>query len=832
MKRVVLFGSAVAAIALTGCSPSPKELVAKNSSTISKYCLDCHNNIEQVAGLSLERLDLAHVGADAATWEKVVKMLRSGQMPPSDGRRPDGETRSELVSYLVDRLDANYKPILPPPGVHRLNRTEYQNVVRDLLGIELDASKFLPADDTSRGFDNQAGTLTLSTALLEAYVSAAGRISREALGDVTQPTQTTFRVPADTTQNYHVEGLPFGTRGGILINHYFPVDGRYTIKVYSVNLGNMGNFRPFGEVKGEQLEILVDGKRVHVFDWDKEFGLNRGAFGGFGGQNGHLKTLDLELPITAGQHKIGVTFLASNYAPLLDLDHEFERSTIETGGLPGMTFYPHVGSVRIDGPFDAKGAEDSPAKARLYVCNPKSADTPADERACAEQIVAKLAHRAYRGFDSEQDVSTLMDFYENARKAGGDFDAGIQAALQRVLADPRFIYRIEKEPENVAPGDLYQVNDLELASRLSFFLWSSMPDDELLSLAEQNKLSDPKVLEKQVRRMIQDPKSFEFTKNFAGQWLDLRSLQGHEPVVADFPDFDDNLRQAFVEEADLFFDSVLREGRSVVDLLDADYTFVNDRLAKHYGIPGVQGSQFRRIKLGDQFDDRRGLLGKGAILTATSQPGRTSPVQRGKWVMAELIGVPPPDPPPNVPALKTQESDAAGNAHTPTMREQMEMHHQNPVCASCHSMMEPFGFVLEAFDAIGKERTTDHGNPIDTKVVMYDGQTVNGAVDLRNWLLKYKQQYLVHFAEKLMTYALGRGIEYYDEPVVRKVVRESAKDDYSLESMIMAVVDSQPFRENMKLGDKSLKELTQQNPKAEKETVASTDVAAKASLTD
>jgi hypothetical protein len=820
VKRVLLLGSAITAIALSGCGPSPEERVAESSSTVGKFCVDCHNNIEQVAGLSLEQLDIAHVGADAEVWEKVVKMLRSGQMPPRDGRRPTPETRAQLVGYLVDRLDANYRPILPPPGAHRLNRTEYQNVIRDLLGIELDASKFLPPDDTSRGFDNQAGTLTLSSALLESYLSAAGRISRDALGVVTQPTQVTFRVPADTTQDYHVEGLPFGTRGGLLIDHYFPVDGRYRIKVYSVNLGNMGNFRPFGEVRGEQLEILVDGKREHVFDWDQEFNIGRG----FGGGDGKLKTLDLELPITAGQHEIGVTFLATNYAPLLDLDHKFERSTIETGGLPGMTFYPHVGSVRVDGPFEEKGAEDSPAKAKLYVCNPEATDDAADDRACAERIVSTLAHRAYRGFDTERDVSTLMDFYAAAREAGSDFDTGIQAALQRVLADPRFIFRIEKEPAEAAPGEVYEISDLELASRLSFFLWSSMPDDELLALAEKNRLSDPAVLRAQVHRMIQDRKSFEFTENFAGQWLNLRSLQGFEPVVAEYPDFDDNLREAFITETELFFDSVLRDGRSIVDLLDADYTFVNDRLAKHYGIPGVQGSNFRRVRLTGEFDDRRGLLGKGAILAATSHPDRTSPVVRGEWIMGEIIGVPPPPPPPNVPALKAQPKDAAGNARTPTMRERMESHRANPVCAACHSMMDPFGFALETFDAIGRYRSTDHGNPIDTKVVMYDGQKIEGLVDLRNWLLKYKEQYVNQFAEKLMTYALGRGVEYYDEPVVRDVVRESAKDDYSLESMIVAVVNSQPFRMNMKVGDKGLHELLTQT--RESQTVAAADVPA------
>ncbi len=820
MKRVLFLASTIgaAAVVTAGCSPSHQELAAENHATISKYCLDCHNDTEQVAGLSLESLDIAHVGKNAETWEKVVKMLRSGQMPPVKGRHPDRETRAQLVSYLADSLDANYKPILPPPGVHRLNRSEYENVVRDLLGMKVDASRFLPADDTSNGFDNQAGTLTLSSSLLETYISSAGKLSREALGLVTQPTQVTFRVPADTTQDYHVEGLPFGTRGGLLINHYFPDDGQYTIKVYSVNLGNMGNFRPFGDVKGEKLEVIVDGKIVHTFDWDKEFGLNGGRFGGFGGQNGHLKTLDVQLPISAGQHKIGVTFLATNYAPGLDLDHKFERSTIETGGLPGMTFYPHVGSVRIDGPFDRKGAKDSPAKAKLYVCEPKASDTAKDDRACAEQILARLAHRAYRGFDTEEDVNTLLGFYDEGRKNGGSFDEGIQNALQRALSDPKFLYRVEKEPDNLAPGQLYQISDLELASRLSFFLWSSMPDDELLKLAEQNRLSNPKVLAGEVHRMLQDPKSFAFTENFAGQWLDLRSLKGHEPVVANYPDFDDNLREAFVKETELFFDSIVRDNRSVVDLLNADYTYVNDRLAKHYGIPDIEGSNFRRVKLTEQFDDRRGLLGKGAILTATSQPGRTSPVERGKWVMDALIGVPPPPPPPNVPALKTQAADAAGNAHTPSMREQMEMHHKNPVCASCHSLMEPFGFVMESFDAIGRERKFDHGNPIDTKVTMYDGQKVDGPNQLRHWLLQYKNQFLNNFAQKLMTYALGRGMEYYDMPVVRKVVRTAAKHDYSMDSMIMAVVNSQPFRENMKLGNEGLKELTN---KIENETMAS-----------
>jgi len=458
----------------------------------------------------------------------------------------------------------------------------------------------------------------LSPALLEAYLTAAGKLSRLALGDVTTPTQTLYRVAEDTTQNYHVEGLPFGTRGGILIDHYFPVDGKYDVKIFSVNLGNMGNFRPFGEVRGEELEVLVDGERVALVDWDKEFGMGRG----FGFGNGQLRTIDLRLDVTAGPHKVGVTFLASNFAPLLDLNNAFERSTIETGGLPGFTFYPHIGRVRIDGPYDASGPENStPSRLEIFTCEPQS---EAQEAGCARTILAELARRAYRGFATDDDIATLMEFYAQGRESGS-FDSGIETALQRMLADPKFIYRIETQPADLPPGEPYMLGDLELASRLSFFLWSSIPDDELLALAEEGRLSEPAVLEAQVMRMLDDPRSTALTENFAGQWLALRNLEGHAPVVDQFPDFDDNLRQAFRRETELFFDSILREDRSVLDLLTADYTFVNDRLAEHYGIPGIQGSRFRRIELGEEFDVRRGLLGKGSMLTVSSQPGRTAP---------------------------------------------------------------------------------------------------------------------------------------------------------------------------------------------------------------
>jgi hypothetical protein len=777
---------------LAGCGQSHEALVAEHSSVVSGFCLDCHNDVEQVGDLSLERLDMNAVAADPETWEKVVRKLRGGMMPPADGPRPDPSAYLALTEFLEAELDSTYQPLLPAPGLHRLNRAEYANAVRDLLGLSLDVS-FLPADDSSRGFDNQAGTLGLSPALLEAYLAAAGKISRIAVGDVTTPTQTMYRVAEDTTQNYHVEGLPFGTRGGIVVDHYFPVDGDYDLKIFSVNLGNMGNFRPFGEVRGEQLEVSLDGERVELFDWDREFGVGQG----FGGGSGQLRTIDLNIPVTAGPHKIGVTFLASNYAPLLDLNDAFERSTIETGGLPGFTFYPHMGSIRIDGPNNPSGAEGTPSRERIFVCRPTRTD---QESACAERILTALARRAYRGFADAEDVATLLEFYARGRD-GGSFDDGIAMALQRMLVEPKFIYRIETEPGGLAAGEIYELGDLELASRLAFFLWSSIPDDELLSLAEQGRLKDAAALEHQVRRMIADPRSAALTENFAGQWLTLRNLDGHAPVVDQFPDFDDNLRQAFRRETELLFDSLIREDRSVIELLTADYTFVNDRLAKHYGIPGIQGSRFRRVELGDEFDARRGLLGKGSVLSVSSQPGRTSPVMRGYWVLSNVIGIPPPPPPPDVPELEAQAKDAAGNTRQPSMREQLEVHRENPACQGCHNLMDPFGFALETFDATGRFRTLDNGNPIDSASVMYDGTPVHGPADVREFLVKHSDQFVRNVTEKMLTYATGRGVEYYDMPVVRSIVHAAEEDDYRFTSLILGVVNSQPFRMNMKAGE-------------------------------
>jgi hypothetical protein len=763
---------------------------AAERALIDKYCMDCHNYSDYAGGVEFEIFDPGNAHEDAKLTERMLKKLRAGMMPPAGKPRPDFATVQAFATSLETEVDAHAKPDLQAPKLHRLNRAEYANAVRDLLDLEIDSAKFLPTDDASRGFDNQAGALTLSPALLEAYLSAAARISRIAMGTATAPTQVTYRVPEDTTQNYHVVGLPFGTRGGLAIDHTFPADGEYTFKVFSVNLGNMGNFRPFGEIRGEQLLIYVDGARVAQADWDDALEVNRRYDEEVAG---HLHTIDVKHRMSAGLHRIGVTFLATNYAPGLDLNHAFDRSTIETGGLPGFTFYPHVGSVRIDGPGNGTVATESASRARILTCHPANA---LGEEACAREIAATLAQRAYRGYANAKDIDTLIRFYTAGRQ-GGSFDSGVEAVLQRVLADPKFVYRIESTAPQVAPGTAYRISDLDMASRLSFFLWSSIPDEALLRLAKSGQLSEPTVLRQQVARMLSDPRSAALTANFAGQWLGLRNLAAHAPVVDQFPDFDDNLRQAFRREVELLFNSLLLEDRSVLDLLTADYTYVNGRLAHFYGIPGVNGSYFRRVKLDQSQSSRWGLLGKGAILTISSQPGRTSPVIRGNWVLRNIIGVPAPDPPANVPALPVHTGDAAGNAKIPSMREQMEQHRSDPRCAGCHKLMDPIGFALEPFDAIGQWRSQDVGNPIDTRSQMYDGTPVDGPDGVRTFLLKHQDQYLRNVTQNLMTYALGRGVEYADMPAVRSVLHAAAADNYRLKSLITAVVLSDNFRMNV-----------------------------------
>jgi len=753
----------------------------------TQYCYGCHNQAAKTRGmesalrLTLDQLDPAHIEKDPETWEKVVRKLRAGMMPPSGMPRPKPEVLESAITFAENELDRSAKIHIPAPGLHRMNRTEYANAVRDLLDIQIDPTKFLPSDDSTRGFDNIAGALGISPTLLEGYVTAAGKISRLAIGDVNTPTQTTYRVAEDTDQDYHIEGMPFGTRGGMLAQHEFPADGDYNIKITPISKGNMGNTNPFGEIPNEKLEVVVDGERLHVFEWDRDRQRGDGTF-------------DFKFPAKAGRHTVVVTFLATNYAPGSDLNEHFLRSTIETGGLPGYRFFPHVGKFVIDGPYDAKGASDTAARRRIFVCKPAG---PSQETGCARQIGSGLARKAFRRPLKDQDTEILMGFYQRGRNEK-DFDNGIEMALRRILADPEFVFRREAEPANIAAGQTYRISDLELASRLSFFVWSSIPDDELLTLASQNKLRDNAVLEQQVRRMLKDPRSQQLVANFAGQWLSLRALQSQTPVPSEYPDFDDVLRQAMRKETELFVNSVVQEDRPVTDLLDANYTFLNERLARHYGIPHIYGSNFRRVTLTPEFDMRRGLIGKGAFLTVSSVANRTSPVNRGKFTLQMFLGVEPPAPPPNVPDLPKQEGAIRGGVK-PTMRQQMELHRKSEPCASCHKIMDPIGLVLENFDGIGQYRTLDDGSPIDPSGQLVDGTKLNGVADLRGALVKYSPQFVRVVTEKLMIYALGRGTEYYDMPLVRAIVHAANKDKYRFSSLVIGVVKSQPFQMNQKL---------------------------------
>jgi mono/diheme cytochrome c family protein len=757
---------------------------ASERALLDQYCVTCHNQRLQTAGLLLDKLDPASMHDHAETWEKVVRKLRAGMMPPSGMPRPAAPVLESMVSFMEKELDRSATPNLIPPGMHRLNRTEYTNAVRDVLALEVDATKFLPPDDSTHGFDNIAGALTLSPALMEAYLSAAGKISRLAIGDISAPTQAVFEVPADTAQNYHIEGLPFGTRGGILIKYQFPADGEYTFKVKGVT----GYFQAvLGGVKGEQLEVTVDGERVKLFDWDKEIANTTG--------NGKSTP---RIPVKAGLHTVGVTFLATNDVPGSELNKPFQRTMNTPGSIPGFLFYPHVGQVWVEGPYNAKGASDTAARNKIFVCHPAAAK---DESACARTIASSLVKHAFRRPSTSSDVSRLMEFYQSGRTDGGTFDDGIEALLQRVLADPEFVYRLEPEPAGLVAGKSYRITDLALASRLSFFLWSSVPDDQLIDLAAQGKLKDPAVLERQVQRMLADPKSEALITNFTGQWLGVRSLKTSEPVVNLFPDFDDNLRAAYQREVELFFGSVVHEDRNILDLLTANYTFVNERLAKQYGIPNIYGPQFRRVTLPPELDIRRGLLGKGALLTVTSNAARTSPVARGKWFLQTFLGVSPPDPPPNVPIIKERPVDSTGNAKAPTMRETMELHHTNPSCASCHKIFEPIGLALENFDAVGSWRTQDGDSPIDASGVLVDGTKVDGVVSLRDMLVRRSDQFARVVTEKLMTYSLGRGVEYQDMPLVRSVVHDAASNNYKFSSIVLGIVKSPTFQMDMKVPD-------------------------------
>jgi len=730
---------------------------ASDKQFLAQYCQGCHNGRLKTGGLSLEQIDPGQVSQNAETWEKVVRKLRAGMMPPSGAPRPERAVIDQFAAHLESTLDQNaaQHPNPGTVGLHRLNRAEYANAVRDLLAVDADVSTLLPSDDSSEGFDNVAAALGVSPALLERYVSAATSISRLAVGDpATSPSTNTWRVPGDLSQTAHIEGLPVGTRGGTLFKYTFPLDAEYAFKVRARSAG-IGVGAGGG---GVPLEITLDGARIDP---------------------GKSAT-DFPLKVTAGPHSIGVAMPQHSSAGVDDVYGTYADNA-------------GVSSVAITGPTNPTGPGDTPSRRKIFICRPASGD----ETACAKRILTSLSEKAYRRPARDSDLETLLGFYQEAKNTGG-FELGIESALARILIDPWFIFRIEHEPAGTAPGGLYTVSDVELASRLSFFLWSSIPDEELLRLAKLNTLHEPQILAQQTRRMLAAPKASALAANFAGQWLYLRELKSARPETREF---NDNLRQSFRRETEMFFDSIVRENRSVVDLLDADYTFVDERLAKHYGIPDVYGSRFRRVKLPD--DSRRGLLGQGSILLVTSVATRTSPVARGKWVLENILGSSVPLPPPNVPALP----EDASSTKVVSVRERMEAHRRNPVCASCHKIMDPIGFSLENFDLTGKWRMTDGGVPVDASSQMVDGTKLSGPASLREALLSRSDVFVSTLTEKLMTYALGRGLKSYDMPAVRAITREAGRNGDRFSSIVLGIVRSKPFQMKMKPIEKAAPEV-------------------------
>ena len=752
---------------------------APQGALIEQYCIRCHNSQLRTGGLALDIADVERVGEDPAVWERAVRKLRARAMPPGGLPRPDEAAYDGLVSYLETELDL-LASTNPNPGrtdtFRRLNRTEYRNAIRDLLALEVDVTSLLPRDDASYGFDN-VGVANLSPMLMERYLSAAQKVSRLAVGSaLPTPGSHVVVLPADLTQEDHFAGLPFGTRGGTAVAYVFPRDGEYEIQV---RLSRNRNENVEGLTEPHQLELTLDGDRLRVF----EIVPNRNELAGYYADEDVDKGLQVRVAVTAGPHVVGAAFLKKSSA-LIETERQPYDAHFNMDRHPRTQ--PGVHAVSIAGPFGPTAIGDTPSRRQVFVCDPVSV---AEEPSCAREIISTLARRAYRRPVTDADLEMPLAFYADAR-AVGSFAEGIETALRALLASTEFLFRIERDPEGFAAGTPYRVSELELASRLSFFLWSSLPDDELLAVAERGELRKGAVLENQVRRMLDDPRAGSLATNFAGQWLYLRNLTATRPNLRLFPDFDDNLRRSFRRETELLFRSILEEDRNVVDLLRADYTFLNERLARHYGIPNVYGDHFRRVSL-DPDSERLGLLGHGSILTVTSYATRTSPVLRGKWILDNILGMPPPPPPPNVASLDDDDSEG----EPLTMRERMAQHRANPACATCHQLMDPAGLSMENFDAIGRWRARGEGRrPIDVSGSLPGGQEFEGVGGLREALLARSDLFVRTMTEKLLTFALGRGVDDYDGPAVRQIVREAAKNDNRFSSLVLAMVKSTPFQ--------------------------------------
>jgi mono/diheme cytochrome c family protein len=789
------FTGSVSKIALVFCASALLKAAPQQSAPASpseyralldKYCVTCHNDRLKTAGLLLDKADVSHVSEGAEVWEKVIRRLRAGTMPPQGLPKPEKNAVDGFTSYLETTLDtaAIAKPNPGRSVAHRLNRSEYANAVRDLLSLNIDPAQYLPSDDESYGFDNIADVLKLSPVLLERYMSAAWNISRLAVGDPNiQASMATYRVRPDLSQGGHIPGLPMGTRGGISVKHTFPLDGDYTLRI---RLWRTTQDQIRGLAEPNQIEVTVDGARVVLATIGGKADYEAMVRSSGESQADIDRRLTFTIPVKAGERTVNVAFLKR--ADALD-DHAyepFERTTIDP-----VTWFgdPHVDRISLTGPFNVRGQGETPSRRKVFVCHPAKG---ADDVPCAKRILANLVKQAYRRPATDTDIEGLLSFYQKGKNKGG-FEGGIEMALRAVLSDPEFIFRYEADPVNIAVNTAYKLNDLELASRLSFFLWSSIPDEQLLTVAQQGKLKDPVVLDQQVRRMLADKKSQAFIDNFSGQWLYLRNLRSIVPDPQEFPDFDDNLRAAYERETELFFESIVREDRSMIDLLTANYTFVNERLARHYGIRGVSGDNMQRVTLTDE--NRFGLLGKGSTLIVTSLATRTSPVQRGKWILSNVLGTPPPAPPPNVPPLK----ENADGGKKLSVRERMEAHRANPACAACHKIMDPIGFSLENFDAVGTWRSKgEDGGKIDASGQLADGTPVNGPASLRKAIAAKPDQFVATVTEKLMTYALGRGVDYNDMPAIRGILRNAAKENFKFSSVILGIVKSTPFQMRMK----------------------------------
>jgi hypothetical protein len=756
------------AILCTGTARSVSAQETTPRAVLDAYCVTCHNVRLRTANLALDTLNPVRAGDDAATWEKVVRKLRTGAMPPVGRPRPEQAASDAVASALEATLDraAAANPDPGRPSIHRLNRAEYGNVIRDLLALEVDVESMLPPDDSAYGFDNNADAMVVSPGLLERYMSAARRIARLAVGDLTQrPAIESYDVSRYRVQDDRAtDDMPFGTRGGLTVTHTFPVDGEYILRIH---------FQRRRSPMPQDIEIRIDDERVQTFsiraarpdDVQPE------------------PLAEARVPISAGPHRISVAFAKRSAATEGLGPAQLPVGNIAYRGKMGA----ELGVERLDigGPYNTVGPGDTPSRRALFVCTPRNAS---DERSCARRVLTAVVRRAYRRPATSRDVDRIMPFYDRGR-AEGSFDTGIRGALERVVVDPQFLFRIERDPSAVRPGAAYALTPAEMASRLSFFLWSSMPDEELLAAAERGRLSTTADVEQQVRRMLASPKARSLIDGFAAQWLHLRNMDAVTPDVNAFPAFDDNLRQAFRQETELLVLSQIQNDRPVAELLNADYTFVNERLARHYGIPYVYGSHFRRIALTDPR--RVGLLGHGSILTVTSYADRTSPVVRGKWLLENVLGAPPPAPPPNVPALP----DNAAGGSPKSVRERMEQHRQNPACASCHAQMDPLGFALEHFDAIGQWRSiSEAGTAIDASGTLPNGQKFDGSTELRALLLERESGFAATIVEKLLTYALGRGLDAADQPSVRRIVRDAAPGGYRWSALITGVVKSTPFR--------------------------------------